>query len=262
MTRWNRRAPSIFSRISHQLGAVLLTLSVFAWIAPVSTALGQETEPAPPPIVEPEPEVSIPELIERADTTSAIIQEATDFLESGELDLAEITEALVDLESEISDVLAAIEGDLLDEQSLRELDLVDQRIAAVQSHLVAGTELVEQEAAELDGQRNALKVEADFYDALLADDRAADLPPAILGPARETLAKIADLRDRILERLNDVVASRARISEQRNRTDSAKRRISQAQDVRAASFLDPDSPPLWTSLISEWEPLGDTVTAA
>ena len=241
---------------------MLLSLCVFAWFAPISTALGQETEPAPPPIIEPEPEVSIPELIERADTTSAIIQEATDFLDTGELDLAQISEALVDLESEISKVLADIEGDLLDEKGLRELDLVDQQIAAVQLHLVAGTELVEQEAAELDGQRNALKVEADFYDALLADDRAADLPPAILDPARETLAKIADLRDRILERLNDVVTFRTRISEQRNRTDSAKRRISQAQVVRAVSFLDPDSPPLWTSLISEWEPLGDTLAAA
>jgi hypothetical protein len=102
LTTARNRSASIINRgASQYLGAVLLTLSVFAWVAPFSTALGQEIEAVPPPAVEPEPEVSIPELIERADTTSAIIQEATDFLETGELDLAEISEALVDLESEI-----------------------------------------------------------------------------------------------------------------------------------------------------------------
>jgi small-conductance mechanosensitive channel len=239
-----------------------LGLCLLAWIAPISTVLGQDAEPAPPPIVEPEPEISVPELINRADVSVAIIQTANGFLDTGELDLAEITEALLDLESEISEVLVDIEGDLLDEQGLRQLGLLDQQTTSLQSQLVSGTELVEQEAAELDGQGNALRAEADFWTGLMAQDIAADLPPAMLDRANEILADIADVRDRSLERLNEVVAFRGRISEQRQRLDGAQRRIAQATQARAASFLDPDSPPLWTSLTSDWEPLGETLAAA
>ncbi len=262
MPPWNRLAPASNRGASQQLGALLLTLSVFAWVAPFSTALGQETEPAPPPTVEPEPEVSVPELINRADRSVAIVQTANDFLATGELDLAEITEALVGLESEIAELLVGIEGELFDEQSLRQLDLLDQEFATLQSHLVAGTQLVEQEAAELDGQRNELKAEADYWDALLAQDIAEDIPSAMLDRANEILAAIAVVRERVLERLNEVVAFRGRISEQRNRTDSAQRRIVQAKNARAASFLDPDSPPLWKELIGEWEPFGETLATA
>ncbi len=262
MTAWNRPAPTSYRRVSRHLGAVLLTLCVFAWVAPTSTALGQETEPAPPPAVEPEPEVSVPELINRADVSVAIIQTANGFLDTGELDLAEITEALAGVESEISEVLATIIGEQLDELSLRELELVDQGVVRLQSQLISGTELVEQEAAELDGQRNALKAEADFWDALLAQDMAADMPPAMVDRAREILTEIAAVRDRILERLNDVVAFRGRISEQRGRLDNGQRRVGQARELRAASFLDPDSPPLWAEFGADWEPFGEMLSTA
>ena len=153
LTTARNRSASISNRgASQYLGAVLLTLSVFAWVAPFSTALGQEIEAVPPPAVEPEPEVSVPELINRADVSVAIIQTANGFLDTGELDLAEITEALAGVESEISEVLATIIGELLDELSLRELELVDQGVVRLQSQLISGTELVEQEAAELDGR--------------------------------------------------------------------------------------------------------------
>ncbi len=263
LTTARNRSASISNRgASQYLGALFMTLSVFAWVVPFSTALGQETEPAPPPIVEPEPEVSVSELINRADRSVATIQTANDFLATGELDLAEINASLGGLESEISDVLDGIEGELLDEKSSRELELIDQAVARLESQLISGTELVEQEAAELDGQRNALKAEADFWDALLAQDISADLPPAMLDRANEILATMAEVRNRVLDRLNEVVAFRGHISEQRNRITSARRRIAQANEVRAASFLDPDSPPLWTELVGEWEPFGETLAVA
>ncbi len=262
MTAWNRLAPTSYRRASQHLRALLLSLCVFAWVAPTSTALGQETDPAPPLPAPQEPELSVPELIDRADLSVSIIQEANEFLESGELDLAEITDELTGVEAEISGALAGIQGELLDEQGLRELELSDQAVTRLQAQLIAGTELVEQEAAELDAQSNALRTETDFYNALLAQDTAADLPPALLDRADELLATIAEVRERILERLNQIVAFRGRISEQRSRLDSAQRRIAQAREARAASFLDPDSPPLWTELVAEWEPFGETLEVA
>ena len=71
------------------LRTLWLGLCVFAWFAPASVVLGQEVEPPPTVAAEPEPEVSVPELIERADNTAATIQFAREFLETGELDLVE-----------------------------------------------------------------------------------------------------------------------------------------------------------------------------
>ncbi len=230
---------------SHLRIALLAALGIVL----ATPAVGQQSVPTEPDTAATQPEapppLSVADITTRADQAAAKLRDIQKTLETEPPQLTEIAEKTRTTQAELDELLGPLEPGDLEDIDQSDVETLVQTLRRMNRQLASSHDTLDKYADDFDKRGRGLKVEQDYFQSVLDDERADDLPEALVDRITKSIRDLEAARERIRRRLDGVLADLAAISSLELRIGETEQAILAAAQRRERDILTFDRAPVW-----------------